>query len=92
MVQTQRKTYIRKVSGLSQDAWIILSDVRSPKKCDVTSFEIWVNSFFVEKCLLSSGILMCIFSKAEKLVLGTNAICLEYGSVTGKVVASLSGN
>ena len=48
MVQTQRN--LSKVSsGLTQDAWIILSNVTSPKKCDATLFKIWGNSFSVKK-------------------------------------------
>ena len=35
---------------------------------------------------------MSIFSNAAKLVMETDAICLAHGSVTGKDVASLSGN
>ena len=98
MTKLQREKYLQKVAKLSlQEAKVPSfskghtsggNEIVNPTKL----LNMCRKQFNVENCAISTDILQNMFSKAEKLVLGTNSICPSPGSVNVKLVESKSGS
>ena len=97
MNTNQRENYLAKISKLS------LQEARKTSACRKEcrgagpsgSNEVYMicgSCFNAEASLLAGDVLAGIFKKAERLVKESNSICQAPGSVSGKVVASESGN
>ena len=98
MTKLQREKYLQKVAKLSlQEAKVpSFSKAHTSGSNEIVNptkiLNICRRQFNVENCAISTDILQNIFSKAEKLVLGTNSICPSPGSVNAKLVESKSGS
>ena len=96
MTKVQRTNYLQSIASLSLEQAMIPPSNKSRTHSAPTSstkvFKICGHSFNAEKSLLAKDVLQCMFSKAEKLVQGTNSICPSPGTINAKLVESKSGS